>query len=158
MQAINGLVSFRGLGVYPICIAASLGAPLQVSVLPFGRPFGVRPVCIWEHSLINIVRIVSLPFLSFMDNLVIACKVWVTPENLARMLWLSSSTVSLQVVWVVLSLGFLAEGWGYLGQLHGDECECSVCWLFGGCVAQYHMVIYWVYKRLTPHYCILTCL
>jgi len=84
MQAISGLVSFRGLGVYPICIAASLGTPLQVSVLPFGRPFGVWPVCIWEHSLINIVRIVSLPFLSFMDNLVIACKGVGHPRELGK--------------------------------------------------------------------------
>ncbi len=40
----------------------------------------------------------------------------------------------------------------------GDECEHSVLWLFGGRVAWYHMVISRVYKRPTPHYCILTCL
>jgi len=78
-----------------------------VPVLSLENHLGSEPAGIQEHSLIEILKIMSLPFLSLMGNLIIACKGVGHLRNLARIVWLSSSTVSLHVVWVVLSVKYL---------------------------------------------------
>jgi hypothetical protein len=53
---------------------------------------------------IDIVNIGSLPYCGLMDHFVITGKVWIAPENLERMPWLTSSTVSWCAVRIVLSV------------------------------------------------------
>ena len=68
MQVISGLVPFRGIAVDLSCIAVSLAIPLWVLALPLESHLASEPAGIQEHTLIKILRIVTLPFLGLMDN------------------------------------------------------------------------------------------
>ena len=86
---------WEGCGLH----TASLGIPLWVLVL-LGKVIWYQILCVFESiGFINILSIVYLPFLSLMDDLIIACKGVCHPRKLGK-----NAVVELICHWIVSSM------------------------------------------------------
>src|SRR5258706_7655983 len=95
VQVIINLVPLQRPWEGPRLHRSITGPPTLSASLPLTANWCQSLQVFRSIACIGIFNIVPLPFLSLMDNLVIACKGVGHTENLASMLCVSSSTISL---------------------------------------------------------------